>query len=179
MKKLIIFIMSAVMAVSLTACGSDTQESSLPEESLVSQEESSAEPEPEPVNVQEVIDQVYNELLDGENSSWLREATDEELEKVFGLTEDLCAQVFVRHTMLITQATRLIGVEAREGQLQAVTDALTATRDEVAAYFQNNNEAQYEITQNARIFTNGNYVFLLMCENAEQAEEIVSSFFVE
>ena len=96
----------------------------------------------------------------------LYEPTGEEL-TLFGLSEDTLEQYYIAMPMMNVHATTFFFVEAKEGQLETVKEA-------VDTYFANYEEnwryylpEQYDLVKNRQVIETGNYICVIISEDAE------------
>ena len=68
-------------------------------------------------------------------------------------------------------------IEPTQGNSDKIVRALTSFRDQRALQFKDYNiYNSYEITQNAKIITRGDYIIMIMVEDTETAEEILKQY---
>ncbi|MEG0176412.1 DUF4358 domain-containing protein [Anaerorhabdus sp.] len=93
---------------------------------------------------------------------------DETLSSVYGLTPEDVENYAIYVPMMNVQATEIIVVEAKDGKLDAVKEALakrmTSLEDTWSTYLPD----QYELVQNRVEFEDGNLVGIVIAENADQ-----------
>lgn len=177
MKKWIVCGMAVLMMFSMAACGKDKKDdggTTAPESTGTTQSQTESQPESstEPAGstggtqetdgeetgsspLQHLKDAVVEVL--GENYWPNMEMTAEMLEESLGISPDMYDAFFAEMPMISTHVDTLIIIQAKEGQVEAVEEALNTYREN-----QINNSVQYPMNvgkvQASRIEVTGNYV---------------------
>lgn len=170
MKKWIVCGLAVLMMFSMAACGKDKKDDggTTAPGTTQSQPESSTEPAGSTDGAQETggeetgssplqhLKDAVVEVL-GENYWPNMEMTAEMLEESLGISPDMYDAFFAEMPMISTHVDTLIIIQAKEGQVEAVEDALNTYREN-----QINNSVQYPMNvgkvQASRIEVTGNYV---------------------
>ncbi len=190
MKKGLLICSGIILAVTLTACGNkknnnNGQESTVPQTTESSSAQQTQIPETgnteNPGSTEadvpmEELRAAVEEVL-GENY-WPNSAIEADvLAEVYGITEDMYDDYFGEMPMISVNVDTLIIVKAKEGQAEAVEDALNAYRD-----MQINDALQYPMNvgkvQASQIEAIGSYVCFVQLgadvdEEMDQGEDAV------
>lgn len=196
MKKWIVCGLAALMMFTTAACGKDKEDNnggSTQQSTTQSQTESQPESSTEPAGgstdgtqetggeetgssaLQHLKDAVVEVL--GENYWPNMEMTAEMLEESLGINPDMYDAFLAEMPMISTHVDTLIIIQAKEGQVEAVEDALNTYREN-----QINNSVQYPMNvgkvQASRIEVTGNYVIFAqlgadVTEVSESGDEAV------
>ncbi|MGI5960210.1 MAG: DUF4358 domain-containing protein [Massiliimalia sp.] len=122
------------------------------------------------------LDTIHQAVKDayGENYLPSMEFTQEEIEEKFGITSDMAEEVFAEGPMISAHVDTLIGVKAKEGQAEAVEQALNDYRtkmiEEGMTYPMN--LPKQEASQ---VLREGDYVFFVMLGAYAEDEDVLSS----
>lgn len=168
MKKILALILATLTLVTLMAgCKGDTQNESssqVEESSSQVQESSGATSNPTPKEVMDAI-LAENQIQMG------MEMTDEEAQYVFNLnlTEDVESYA-INGTMANVAVDNIAVVVAKEGKVENVVKSLTDKRDLTIQNFEQYLPDKYEIAKKGKVFSIGNYVFLVIHENVDAIE---------
>ncbi|MEG1846979.1 MAG: DUF4358 domain-containing protein [Lachnospiraceae bacterium] len=109
MKKIIAFVLIATIGMSLCACGNSGKN--------VNQE----------VELDTVVEAIKTAY--GENYVPSMQVEDDMIAEVYGITDDMYEDIFIEVPMISAQIDTLVAVKCKEGQQQAVVDALNAYRN--------------------------------------------------
>lgn len=153
MKKLATIFLAGVLAISLTACGGNTENKKQVELSVI----------------HEAVKEVYGEDY---IPSMPYDAT--VLEEQFGIDPDWYTQIIAEGPMISAHVDTFIAVEAKKENVKDVEEALKKYRDKLIS-----DTMQYPMNlpkiNGSKIYTSGNYVFFIMLgvfpEDGEQTEE--------
>lgn len=100
------------------------------------------------------------------------------LKDVFYVDPEDTNSYFGQFAMVNVSSANVIVVEAKgEDQVASIQESLEKRKDDVCNSFEMYLPDQYEIAQNGKVVTKGNYVALLMIENVDRAEEIFNEAF--
>lgn len=190
MKKLLVYLCTMALGLSLMACGSDAEENQNPEptptaESSVGENDTNVEDNnattdenagetTSGVSVADIKQAVVDEL--GENY-WPNAEMPAEFLEGFGLTADMYDEFLGEMPMISTNVDTLIVIKAKEGQLEAVEGVVNAYRENLV-----NDTMQYPMNlgkiQASRIQTFGNFVCFVqlgadVMDLVEQGDEAV------
>lgn len=169
MKKLLALILATFTLVTLMAgCKGKTQdESSSAVESSSQVEESSSDAATTNPTPKEIMDAILaeNQIQMG------MEMTDEEANLVYNLnlTDDVEAYA-INGTMANVAVDNIAVVIAKEGKVENVVKSLTDKRDLTIQNFEQYLPDKYEIAKKGKVFSIGNYVFLVIHENVDAIE---------
>ena len=100
------------------------------------------------------------------------------LKDVFYVDPEDTNSYFGQFAMVNVSSANVIVVEAKgQDQVASIQESLEKRKDDVCNSFEMYLPDQYEIAQNGKIVTKGNYVALLIIENVDRAEEIFNEAF--
>ena len=100
------------------------------------------------------------------------------LKDVFYVDPEDTNSYFGQFAMVNVSSANVIVVEAKgEDQVASIQESLEKRKDDVCNSFEMYLPDQYEIAQNGKVITKGNYVALLIIENVDRAEEIFNEAF--
>ena len=192
MKKLVVTLLIAAMALSVVACGgkkdeeqnatqpSSSVESSVEESTEESSVEESTEENQDAADTEGVTPQALKDAVVaalGENYWPATEIPAEILEANYGVTPDMYDAYVGELPMMMTNVDTLIIVQAKDGQVEAVETALNAYRDMMV-----NDTMQYPMNlgkiQASRVDVIGNFVCFIqlgadVMDALEQGDEAV------
>lgn len=160
MKKLLGLFLTLIMVVSLTACGKKQEGSSesLPEEGSAPEDASFDESATDygvGVTMAELKEALVNSL--GEDYWPNAEIPEDMLKEIYGISADMYEEYYGEMPMISTNVDTVLIVKAKEGQVEAVEDALNAYRDAMVS-----DTMQYPMNvgkiQASRIESFGQYV---------------------
>lgn len=195
-KKTAIILLTAVLALSLAACGSDnsgngaettaavsddTAESTSGEDSSSSSSESPSESENELKDIAEAIQNAYGEdyipnleLTEEFISETFELESGEYFSTMYGLDPETYDDIFAQNSMIGTYPDTLILVHAVSGRSGDVKDALSAYRDRLI-----NDSMQYPMNQakvNAsQVVQSGDCVAFILLGKIDEREDIDES----
>lgn len=160
MKKILALFLTMAMVVSLTACSKKQENSgeSLPEEGSASEDASfdeSATDYGAGVTMAELKEALVNSL--GEDYWPDTEIPEDMLKDIYGISTDMYEEYYGETPMISTNVDTVLIVKAKEGQVEAVEDALNTYRDAMVS-----DTLQYPMNvgkiQASRIESFGQYV---------------------
>lgn len=137
MKKVLSVILALTLSMSLfTACGSNDTTASYD------------------------VNEVVTKITDAVPMAMAGDFTEEELTMMVGLTAEDMVSWAGKYSMANVSADRLIVIEAAEGKVDVVKEALEAYKGMVASQFELYLADQYEKALAGRVVVKGNYVLL-------------------
>ena len=137
MKKVLSVIMALTLSLSLfTACGGNKATSSYD------------------------VNEIVTKISDAVPMAMAGDFTEEELTIMVGLNAEDMASWAGKYSMANVSADRLIVIEAAEGKVEVVKEALEAYKGLVASQFELYLADQYEKALAGRVVVKGNYVLL-------------------
>ncbi|MEF9960436.1 MAG: DUF4358 domain-containing protein [Niameybacter sp.] len=160
MKKLLLICMSVIMALGVVGCSSG---SSIDSTSVIIDEKALVE-----------------QILENDETPMLQEPDETLLEDMFYLTPDLYESQYTMFSMFRTSATNVSVVKPKEGQYEAVKEALTKRKDLVfETYEQYRMEPAITVATNGQVIEKDGYIILLMVEAVDEALEKIEKAFAE
>lgn len=106
------------------------------------------------------------------------EVDDTMLKEIFYIDPADTASYAGQFAQVNISSANVIIVEAKDSsKVETIQAALEKRQKDVMTSFEMYLEDQYNIAKDAKIITKGNYVALLMIENADRAEEIFNAAF--
>lgn len=91
----------------------------------------------------------------------------------YGMDTSLLVTYVSKVPMMNVHATEYFVAEVKEGNMDAVSAVLMARQASLASQWEHYLPEQYEMVQNYKLITSGNYILFVV---AEQAEEIAAAF---
>ena len=144
MKKVLSLIMAGVLSVGmLTACGGKEETPSYD------------------------VNEVLNTITTAVPIAMPGEIPESELEMIMGLSSEDYVSYAGQMCMAMVSADRVVVIEAAEGKIDAVTEALETFKQSAVAQFELYLPDQYEKAQAGRIVVKGNYAVLVIAGDNE------------
>lgn len=99
---------------------------------------------------------------------------DKEVAKtVFEIEENQIEEIVGKMPMMNVQASMYVVIKATEGNIENVKTKLENYGKNYEEQWSRYLPAQYELVQNRKIGTNGNYAYLIICQNSEEVEGLI------
>lgn len=95
------------------------------------------------------------------------------LSSIYGIEENLVQQVIGKMPMMNVQASLYLVIEATDGNVETVKEKLEEYGKSYEEQWSRYLPAQYELVQQRKIGTNGNYAYFIVCEKAQDLEKLV------
>lgn len=127
-------------------------------------------------SIKDTVESVYNDLMGGEDN-WLSEAEQNTMETAYDMDFSNIEEFYGRIPGTNVHATSVIVARAADGKTEEVKKELLKYQAAVEGNFKQYLPDQYELTRNYRIVESGNYVALVMAENAEDIEKALDDAF--
>jgi hypothetical protein len=144
MKKVLSLIMAGVLSVGmLTACGGKEETPSYD------------------------VNEVLNTITTAVPIAMPGEIPESELEMIMGLSADDYVNYAGQMCMAMVSADRVVVIEAAEGKIDAVTEALETFKQSAIAQFELYLPDQYEKAKAGRVVVKGNYAVLVIAGDNE------------
>lgn len=144
MKKVLSLIMAGVLSVGmLTACGGKEETPSYD------------------------VNEVLNTITTAVPIAMPGEIPESELEMIMGLSADDYVSYAGQMCMAMVSADRVVVIEAAEGKIDAVTEALETFKQSAIAQFELYLPDQYEKAKAGRVVVKGNYAVLVIAGDNE------------
>ena len=144
MKKVLSLIMAGVLSVGmLTACGGKEETPSYD------------------------VNEVLNTITTAVPIAMPGEIPESELEMIMGLSADDYVNYAGQMCMAMVSADRVVVIEAAEGKIDAVTEAIETFKQSAIAQFELYLPDQYEKAKAGRVVVKGNYAVLVIAGDNE------------
>ncbi len=127
-------------------------------------------------SIKDVVENVYNDLMGGKDN-WLSEADQSTMETAYDMDFSNIEEFYGRMPLTNVHASAVIAARAADGKTEEVKKELLKYQAAMEKSFERYLPDQYDITQNYRFVENGNYVILVMAENAEDIEKALGDAF--
>lgn len=157
--------------------GSDTPTSSKPDPKPESKPDPKPEQKPDPkpeekpaLSANDIWASVKDSM--GEVSS-LSDMNSETLSDLYGVSSSDLVSFVGKMPLMNVKATEIFIAEVKDGKMDAVKTGIKNRQADLAAQWEHYLPDQYEIVQNYKLVTSGNYVLFVVSENASS---VVSAF---
>ena len=117
------------------------------------------------------VNEVLNTITTAVPIAMPGEIPESELEMIMGLSSEDYVSYAGQMCMAMVSADRVVVIEAAEGKIDAVTEALETFKQSAVAQFELYLPDQYEKAQAGRIVVKGNYVVLAILGDAIVVED--------
>ena len=170
-KRILALSLSAALLLALMcACGPAADEN--PTGNPTGNPSQSAQPTPEPTPETPVdLNAMWDQITALGEMPMLGDTPEDYLADGYGIDPADLEAYISKTPMMNVQATEFFIAKVKEGKMDAVKDALLARQAAVASNFEFYLVDQYEMAQNYKLTTNGDYIFFAISAYAEQAEK--------
>lgn len=130
-------------------------------------------------NVKIDVADVMTKVLSKDESAMM-EGNAELLEEYYGLTSESVASFAYQIPKMNVNSTEYLIVEAvSQDKIQTIIDGINSRLSFLEGQWSMYLQDQYELVQNSKLYVQGNYVFFLISENPEYAENVFMRAFDE
>lgn len=99
---------------------------------------------------------------------------DKELAKnIYDIDETQIEEIIGEMPMMNVHASQFVVIKSTEGNVENVKEKLEKYGQDYEKQWERYLPEQYELVQNRKIGTNGNYAYLIIAENAEELEALI------
>lgn len=187
MKKIFLSVAATlIMGAMLVSCGGDddldsSMNSSDPSSSLTSSGSSSENSNGNNSTTGEfdlngTITSMYNDHMDGADD-WLSDADPTMLMESHEMNFDNIEEFYGKIPDKNTHASAIIGAKAKSGKVAEAKAELTKYLDRTKSSFENYLPDQYDIAKNAQFVEEGDYIFLVMADKADDIVDAIKAKF--
>lgn len=124
----------------------------------------------------ELLDVAY-EVSDTLMMPMPQEADAEMAKILFYITDDIAEEYAILNAMVNVSSANVAIVKAKDGKVEDVKAALTKRKADVITSFEQYLPDQLEFAKAGKVLVNGNYVSLIIGEEADEAEKTLNSYF--
>lgn len=169
MKKFTLILLSAVFAVSIfTACGKSEKEQEQP---MLQQSEEKVEPTT--AQPETAIKEIYSDI----EIKGIETADDSVLTEKFVMNLEDIEDYWVKYSAKNYGVSDVFIIKPKKGHFEQVEEMLDEVKKQRITEFTNYDVYNsLQISENAVIYTRGDYVVMLMLEDTAGAKEIISSY---
>ncbi|MDE6107385.1 MAG: DUF4358 domain-containing protein [Oscillospiraceae bacterium] len=152
-KRMFALILSSVMVLSLlTACGGKKEEKN--------------------VDLSELWTSMEESLQEGDHLPALMELDDDTVQNLLGIDPADLDSYVARIPMMMVHATEFFIAKVKDGKMDTVKTALESRQAALDEQWSMYLPEQYELVQNYKLVTNGNYVLFCVCEDTESVVKL-------
>lgn len=132
----------------------------------------------EAVKPNQSLDEIVSSIADELTLPMPAQVDDTMLKDLFYVDPEDAASYSGQFAQVNVSSANILIVEAKDsGKVETISAALERRKQDMMTSFEMYLADQYEIAQNAKIITKGNYVALLMIDEVDRAEEIFNAAF--
>ncbi len=124
----------------------------------------------------DTIEGVYRDIMNGADD-WLAEMDMNTMKTGYGIDFSNFEEYYGRIPKANVHATTVIGVKAKEGKKEEARAELMKYQQAMVKNFERYLPEQYDIVKDYRIVENGDYMVLVIAENADDVEKAVEEAF--
>ena len=133
------------------------------------------EPDPTPDDQTSVVESVWADISAlGLPAMWDMDAAS--LAETYGISSDDLEDFICRTPMMSPHATEFFIAKVKDGSMDTVKAAVQERQSYLDRQWSTYLPAQYELVQNYKLVTNGNYILFAVSEHADKAVEIFTSY---
>jgi hypothetical protein len=174
MKHIIALLLALLVLLSLCSCNSAEQKEEFPQESTESQNEAPVITEADP---QTALEEIYAQL---DRHTGLVDADAAIVSDVMGFDMKTIDEYYIRYMETDFGASDVYIIKAKNGKQETVCQALKDWQESRIRSFSGYDiYNSTEISENAVIFTRGEYLIMLMLEDNEAARSIIEQYIPE
>ncbi len=174
MKHMLALLLSILMLIALCSCNSSEQKAELPQDNTENQAEAPVITKAEPKTA---LKEIYAQL---DRSTGLVDANDDIVSDVMGFDLETIEEYHIRYMETDFGASDVYIIKPIDGELETVREAMkTWQESRIRSFSGYDIYNSTEISENAVIFTRGEYLIMLMLEDNDTARGIIETYIPE